>query len=241
MQQTTKINTNQLQKWGGLVALYEALAYIIGIVGFVLVVNIAEIADPLQKVAAIAENQGLLSLLHLIVYVVWGATLVVLSLALHQRLNGETSAVARTATAFGLIWAGLVIASGMIYNVGMDTVATMQTTDPAQAATVWLAIEAVFTGLGGGVEVVGGIWVLLLSWAALKQGKLPKALNLFGLIVGGAGLITVVPALGEIGGMVFGLTQIVWFAWLGVAMLRPQPQPAVKNLDGRLSQQQAIG
>jgi hypothetical protein len=37
----------QLQKWGGAAALYEALAYVIGIVGFVLVVNISEISDPL--------------------------------------------------------------------------------------------------------------------------------------------------------------------------------------------------
>ncbi len=240
MQQTSGVNLTQLQKWGGLAALYEALAYIIGIVGFVLVVNISEFADPLQKVTAIAENQGLLSLLHLIVYVIWGATLVVLSLALHQRLDGGNSAIARTATAFGLIWAGLVIASGMIYNVGMDTVVTLHATDPAQAATVWLAVEAVFTGLGGGVEVVGGIWVLLLSWAAWKQGSLPKAFNLFGLIVGGAGLMTVVPALGEIGGMVFGLTQIIWFAWLGLVMLRPKSPQAVEKIDPLLTQQNVI-
>ncbi len=221
MKQENKSSTTQLQKWGGAAALYEALAYMIGIVGFVAVVNISEIADPLQKVAAIVENQGLLSMLHLIVYVAWGAMLVVLTLALHERLHGNQSALARTATAFGLIWAALVIASGMLYNVGMDTAVALYATDPSQAATVWLAIEAVFTGLGGGVEVVGGIWVLLLSVAALRNGGLPQLFSYFGLIVGAAGLVTVVPALSEMGGMVFGLTQITWFAWLGIAMLRP--------------------
>jgi hypothetical protein len=209
----------KLQKWGGAAAIYEALAYVIGIVGFVLVVNVSEIGDPLQKVAAIAENQSLLSLLHLIVYVIWGAWLVVLSLALHDRLQGDTSAIARTATAFGIIWSVLVISSGMIYNIGMETVVALYANDPSQAATVWLAIEAVFNGLGGGVEAVGGIWVLLLSVAALHNGKLPRAFNYFGFLVGAAGLVTVVPALGEIGGMVFGLTQIVWFAWLGGVLL----------------------
>jgi hypothetical protein len=43
------------------------------------------------------------------------------------------------------------------------------------------------------------------------------------LLVGTAGLITIIPSLGEIGGMVFGLTQIVWFAWLGIVMLRNHP------------------
>lgn len=216
----------QLQKWGGVAALYEALAYVIGIVGFVLVVNISEIADPLQKVAAIAENQGLLSVLHLIVYLIWGVSLVVLTLALHERLQGDGSALARTATAFGMIWSVLVIASGMIYNIGMETVVGLRASDPVQAATVWLAIEAVFTGLGGGVEVVGGIWVLLLSVAALRNGGLPRAFSYFGFLVAAGGLITIVPALGEIGGMVFGLTQIIWFAWLGVVMLRTHPTTA---------------
>lgn len=236
MTRESKTNTTQLQKWGGVAALYEALAYVIGIVGFVLVVNISEIADPLQKVVAIAENQGLLSLLHLIVYVVWGAVLVVLSLALHERLAGGSSALVRTATAFGLIWAGLVIASGMIYNIGMETVVALNAADPAQAATVWLAIEAVFTGLGGGVEVVGGIWVLLLSWAALRNGGLPRPLNYFGLLVSAAGLVTVVPALGEIGAMAFGLSQIVWFAWLGIALLRTTPDATAGKIDTLASQ-----
>jgi hypothetical protein len=223
------MQNQSIRKWGGAAALYEALAYIIGMVGFITVVNVSEIADPLAKVAAIVENQGLLTALHLIVYVAWGAMLVVLTLALHDRLNGASSAVARTATAFGLIWSVLVIASGMIYNVGMDTVAALYAGDPAQAATIWLAIEAVFNGLGGGVEVVGGVWVLLLSAAALRNGGLPRTFSYFGLLVGAAGVITVIPMLGETGAMVFGLTQIVWFAWLGIALLRSKPQPAASK------------
>ncbi len=225
---STKTQT-RLQKWGGAAALYEALAYIIGMVGFLTVVNLSEIADPLEKLAAMGQHQGLLSLLNLIVYVGFGAMLVVLTLALHERLQAQNSAVARVATVFGLIWAGLVIASGMVYNIGMETVVSLSATDPTQASTVWLAISSVFNGLGGGVEVVGGLWVVLLSVAALQNGALPRALNFFGLLVGAAGIITVVPALGEIGGMVFGLTQIIWFAWLGVAMLRTQPAASAES------------
>ena len=219
---------NKLQKWGGVAALYEALAYIIGFVGFIAVVNVGGITDPLEKVAAIVENQGLLTALHLIVYVAWGASLVVLSLALHERLDGKRSALARTATAFGIIWSVLVIASGMIYNVGMETAVSLHAANPEQAATVWLAIESVFNGLGGGVEVVGGIWVLLLSAAALGNGSLSRAFNYFGFLVGVAGIVSVVPALAEISASLFGLTQIVWFAWLGMALLR-QPKTAVQS------------
>lgn len=214
------MKTKSFEKWGGVAALYEALAYIIGMAGFILGVNISEITDPLQKVTALIDNQGLLTILHLIVYVFFGAWLVVLSLALHERLDGKNSALARTATVFGLIWAVLVIASGMIYNVGIETVITVSASDPSQAATVWLAIESVFNGLGGGVEVVGGIWVLLLSLAGFRNDRLPRAFNILGFVVAGAGLVTIVPALAEIGANIFGLTQIVWFAWLGITLLR---------------------
>ncbi|MCC9075670.1 DUF4386 family protein [Litorilinea aerophila] len=224
-----------LQKWGGAAALYEALAYIIGIVGFIAVVNISEVADPLQKVTAMAANQGLLTLLYLLVYVIWGASLVVLTLALHERLQGDVSALARTATAFGIIWSVLVIASGMIYNVGMGTVVELSAHNPEQAATVWLAIESVFNGLGGGVEVVGGIWVLLLSVAGLRNGGLPRLLNYLGFVVGAAGVATVVPALGETGAMTFGLTQIVWFVWLGIAMLRRPAGLALHSAPGEVA------
>ena len=221
---------NTLQKWGGASALYEALAYMIGFAGFIAVVNVGGITDPLTKVNAIVENQGLLTVLMLIVYVFWGASLVVLSLALHERLDGHLSALARTATAFGIIWSLLVIASGMIYNVGMEAVVSLHATNPEQAATVWLAIESVFNGLGGGVEVVGGLWVILLSIAGLRSGNFSRPFNYLGFVVGVAGVVSVVPALSEISGSIFGLTQIVWFAWLGVAMLRKSQSVAQDGL-----------
>ncbi|MCB0014030.1 MAG: DUF4386 family protein [Anaerolineales bacterium] len=219
---------SKLQKWGGAAALFEALAYIIGFIGFIAVVNVGGIADPLDKVAAIVANQGMLTALMLIVYVAWGASLVVLTLALHERLNGKNSALARTATAFGIIWSVLVIASGMIYIVGMETVVALQATNPEQAATVWLAIGSIFNGLGGGVAVVGGIWVLLLSVAGLRGGYFGRGLHYLGYLVGAAGVVSVIPAAAEISASIFGLTQIVWFAWLGINMLR-RPAPVTQG------------
>ena len=76
--------------------------------------------------------------------------------------------------------------------------------------------------LGGGNEIVGGLWVLLLSWAALTSDKLPKLLNYLGVLIGLAGILTAVPTFGVLMD-VFGLGQIVWFAWLGIVMLRDVP------------------
>jgi len=215
-----------LQKMGGIAALYEAAAYIVGMVGFLFIVDISGVVDPVQKVALMVDNQAFLSILHLIVYVVWGVFMVVLALALYERLKTGSPAMAQTATAFGLIWAGLVFASGTLFNVGMGTVVDLYSTDPAQAATVWLAIDSVFKGLSG-LEIVGGIWILLVSWAALRAGELPRALNYLGAVIGVAGIVSVVPALAELVIIIYALGQIVWFIWLGIVMLRGRTSAAV--------------
>ena len=102
----------------------------------------------------------------------------------------------QVATTIGLIWAGVVIASGMISNIGIENVVNLYNTDPAQAAPVWLAIDSVRDGIGGGNEIIGGVWILLVSWAALQAGGLSKALNYLGVGIGVAGILSAVPALG---------------------------------------------
>jgi hypothetical protein len=212
---------NNFQKIGGVAAIYEAAAYVVAMVGFLLIVDVSGAAGPIQKLALIEENLTVLYILYLISYVFWGIFLVVLALALYDRLKSGSPAIAQTATAIGLIWAGLAIASGTLYNVGMGTVLGINSTDPAQAGTIWLTIESISAGLTG-VEVVGGTWMLLVSWAALRGGGLPRALNYLGLVVGIAGLLTLIPGL-EMLAMIFGLGQIVWFIWVGIVMLRSDP------------------
>jgi hypothetical protein len=155
----------------------------------------------------------------LLVYVACGALQVVLSLALFERLKARAPALASTAAAFGLVWASAVVANGMIFNVGLHRVVDLYGTDPTSAATVWFAVDSVFEGLGGGNEILGGIWTLLLSWAALRTGAFVKALNFLGLLVGAAGAASAVPPLGDPATLVFGVGEIVWFAWLGILML----------------------
>ena len=212
---------NDLQKMGGVAALIEAATFVVGIaLAFTILAPYATgDLDPGQTVAFLADNGAILYLWNLIIYVLFGVFLVVLVLALYERLKAGSPAMAQTAFAFGLIWAGLVIASGMVFNIGLGTVVDLYSEDPAQAAAVWLAIASVQDGLGGGNEVVGGLWVLLVSWAALRAGGLPSALNYLGMVIGVSGLLTIVPAL-EVLGAVFGLGLIVWFAWLGIVMLR---------------------
>ena len=208
-----------LQKMGGVAALYEAAAYLIGFALWIGVLNYSSDLEPAQKVASFVNNLSLWYILNLVVYIIAGFFLVVLVLALYDRLKTSSPAIMQVATAIGLIWAGLVIASGMIANIGIENVVNLYNTDPAQAAPVWVAIDSVRDGLGGGNEIVGGVWILLVSWAALQAGGLSKALNYLGVVIGAAGILSAFPGLRDVG-MIFGVFQIVWFIWLGIVMLR---------------------
>ena len=216
-----------LQKMGGIAALYMAAATLIGLVGYILVVGTMDVVDPVARVASLVDNQGVLYVLNLITYIVWGFFLIALALALYERLKAGSPALVQTATGIGLVWACVIIASGMIANVGMATVVDLFGKDPEHAATVWLAIGSVADGLSGASgETLGGTWVLLLSWVALRIGELPKALNYLGLVIGGVGLLSTVPALFPVLVFVFALGKIVWLIWLAIVMLRSSPSAA---------------
>ncbi len=58
----------------------------------------------------------------------------------------------------------------------------------------------------------------MLSFAALTGDELSKRLNYLGIFVGIVGILTVYPA--EVLTEIFGVSQIVWFFWLGIAMMK---------------------
>ena len=217
---------NSLQKSGGIAALLHAAAYVVGLVlGLALIFPLLD-AAPDHYLKFLSENQTLVYLWNLISY--WGSaiTLVIMVLALYERLKDGSPALAQIATALGLIWAGLIIASGnlMLHNLGV--VAGLYGTDPAQAVTAWKVLESVEVGITSGNELVGSLWVLLLSVAALRTGQLNRALNILGLVLGVAGMLTIVPALYDSLVMVFGPGMIVWSIWLGIVLLRQKPATA---------------
>jgi len=209
------------QRAGGIAALVEAATYLFGIALFATVLSDYTSGDLSagESVAFIADHQGIMYVWNLVIYVVASIALVVLSLALYARLKGRLPFLAQIGAAFGLIWAALIAGAGMVANIGLGTVVDLFETDPARAESVWLSLEAVENGLGGGNEILGSVWVLVVSWTALKSGVLPKALNYLGVLIAVAGLATIVPAL-EAMGMVFGLGFIAWFVLVGMIMFR---------------------
>jgi hypothetical protein len=211
---------NRMQKVGGIAAIVEATTFLFGFA--LLVTTLAPMVDGTldyaERVRFLADHAALTYVWNLVIYVVFGLVLIVLVYALRERLTGQAPALMQIATAIGLIWAGLVIAAGMLANVGAAAVIRMLESAPEHATAVWIAVNTVQNGLGGGNEIVGGIWVILVSLSAFRADLLPRALNYLGLVSGGAGVVTVVPALTEVGA-IFGIGLIAWFIWLGIVLI----------------------
>jgi Domain of unknown function (DUF4386) len=221
-----------LQKFGGVAALYLAVAYLIGIVIFLVVLDYPSITDPAQKAALLVEKQGVIFSTNLLMYVFFGVFLIVLSLALYDQLKSGAPALIAVGTTIGFIWAGSLIASGMVANAGIDPVVAMYAQDPAQAALTWQGIETVANGLGNGNgEILGGLWALLVSLAALRADGFPRGLNILGLSVGAVGIISLIPWLTDLLTGVFGLSQIIWFVWLGIVLLRNSRSTSTQQLN----------
>ncbi len=213
------MESKKFQKIGGFSSISLGLIYILAFViyGGILEYPSHEASDT-EKLAFLSDNYLILYSITFSSYVLFGILLTVLVIALHQQVKDGFANFSLITSAFGIIWVGLVIASGMIANIGLNSVLEIGIDNPEKAITTWSSIGIVSEGLGGGNEIVGGIWVLLLSTINLKRGLFSKSLNFLGLLVGFAGILTVLPF--DVFKEIFGISQIIWFIWIGILMLR---------------------
>jgi hypothetical protein len=209
-----------LQRMGGIASIVAALTFLFGFALFVTTFEplMTDELSSTETVEFLMDNQTIFYVWNLVIYVLFGVMQAVLTLALADRLKSVAPGIAQITAGLGLIWSGLVIASGMVANVGAATVIDLYAINPTQAGTVWATIDSVYKGMGGGNEIVGGLWILLVSMAGLR-GVLPKALNYAGMLVGAAGIVTLVPPLTDVGA-IFGLGIIAWYIWAGVVLVR---------------------
>jgi Domain of unknown function (DUF4386) len=222
-----------LLKMGGIAALIGAATnlFALGVFATLLVPKGFGSDDPGKIVAFLADNQAFMRVFDIIIYLVFGVGMIFLSLALYERLKAGSPALAQAVTTFGLIYAVLVIVVGTLSINNVSTVVKLYGENPAQAATVWLTLDSVATGLGGGggETIVNALWLLLLSYVALRARELPRVLNYFGLVVGVAGILTVLLTSLELMAVVYGLGLIIWFFWMGIVLLRRNAGKSTTN------------
>ncbi|GEM47108.1 DUF4386 family protein [Deinococcus cellulosilyticus] len=214
-----------LQRTGGIAALTNGVAYIVGLGLALTLLAPVFAAGPKEYLAFMKNNLWLIYSWNLLIYMIAGITMVPLALAMHERLKDNQPALMQVATAFGLIWAMTIISSGMIILNDIEVVSRLHSQDPERALTVWMSVETIERGLGGALEIPGGIWTLMVSWVGWQTRKLPRALGALGMLVGGAGILTLWPFQDE-AGTVFGLGMVVWFLWVGILLMR---RPALRQ------------
>lgn len=207
-------------------ALASSLAATCFVIGFV--VYFASFAD--SGYPSISDSNGeqvrfmlnhfaLLQTWYAIVYLLFGACLVVIVTVLQSRVVSTGDLLASIANIFGLIWSALMFFSGLLINVGLNQISEVHAYSEEQAITLWMVIYALLDSLGGRNELVGGAWLLLLNVSSFKQASLPTWLSFTGMSVGAAGISTCIPGL-EIAGFLFGMGAIAWFIGLSVVLPR---------------------
>jgi hypothetical protein len=220
-----------LQKIGGISALIHSAAYLFAIVMYFVILSPIIDASSEQYVAQLADYQNTLYWWIFVGYWVSAFCLVIVALALYERLKDGEPVLMQISTVLGLIWAGLIIGSGNLMMHGFNEIVQLYAINPAQAETVALAQSIVENGIISGNEFIGGLWVLLLSWAALRTKKLNKGLNFFGILIGAAGVLSIIPPITDPAVTFFGLAMILWFAWAGILMLRRSSLNTVETTD----------
>lgn len=221
------MNTKTFQNLGGICSISLGLIYMIAFIVYGGILEYPKAgATDIERLQFLSDNYIMLSTINLISYVLFGILLAVLVVSIHQKIKDDLPNLSILASIFGIIWVGLVIASGMITNIGLTSVIEIGTEAPQKAISIWKSVSIVSEGLGGGNEIVGGIWVLLLSIATFKYSFFSKLLNLLGLFVAIAGILTILPL--DIFKEIFGVSQIFWFIWIGIAMLRKPNNNAIQ-------------
>lgn len=218
-----------LQHAGGVAALVKAATYVVGfgvLAVYLVPRGFLEVgSDPAAALDFLLDHQDAMYAWYLVLYLVGGVALVSLVLALHDRLRDAAAGLSQTAGAFGVIWAGILLASGMVSLVGQRAVIELAETDPASASTLWSSVRVVQDALGGGIEIVGAVWVFLVGIACLRSGTLGRGLSALGIAVGVSGAWTLVPTVSDDAAPFFGVGFILWFVWVGVALLRTPRRP----------------
>lgn len=220
-----------LQKWGGIAAITEALTYIFGFVLFFGILDASELQTPEQYLAFFIDNRDTYFLGYLVVGILFSFALVVLVQAIYQRFKDASPELMKFTAVVGYIWVCIVLASSFIFLTSIGAIAKYYAQDPAQALTINRTINIVVDALGGGIELVGAIWVLAISYVGLKAKILSRFLHYWGVLVGVAGVLTLFSGLSflaknpffDVTTAIFGLGQILWFLVLGVLMIKEAP------------------
>ncbi len=199
-------------RMAGFASLVCALCYATGLVTvFFIEPGINSGAE--QRLQFIQSSGHLLQAWYFVIFVCFGVSITLLNMALRQWLLPSPSALLQTAFISSFVWSAYIFSSGLI---SILTIQYLLSVPADEQRTIWYAIYSVQSGLGEGVEWVGGIWMLFLNLYLRRERIGLQWLNSAGVAVGLCGTLTMLPGM-WIAGALFGLSQMMWFiswSWL---------------------------
>jgi len=200
-------------------SVYMAVAYITGILIFVVVLKYPQITEDLDKVKLIVEMKSMMFVSNLIMYVVFGPVLILFILFLVSLLDNRQTVLVKFSAIIGYIWAGSLTASGMIANGAIEPITRLFSDNPEQAVYLWQMLDTVSLSIGNGNgEILGGLMTLGFGIAIMQNEHLSRRLGVFGIIVGFIGILSLIPPLADLA-VIFGILQLGWFVLTGFSSI----------------------
>jgi hypothetical protein len=215
-----------LQKAGGISAIISAASYVFAIgLYMTLLMPMADSNLGIHEyIDFCTPNKSLVFIWTFCMYLIHGASLVVLVLAFHERLKNYSPRLAIIASGFGFIWTAFVLLSGFINIWGGEALITLYWKNPDQAETFKNALTIITLGIDSSDRFLGCLWIGLVSLAAFKNKAFPKTFNFFGLALSAAALLIglIMPVNDTSASLLFGFGAIAWWLAVGIHMLRKQ-------------------
>ena len=213
-----KLCFSSRERTGGLAGILAGLTFLFGMVFYLALLTEVQFgnlsADITSQLIYLQEHSGFLYTWYFVIYLVFGFALLNMQFGLSALLPRTTLSQAASLVAY--LWAGLVISAGLVATVGHNMVITLAQAHPEIAPGAFVSLHIVVNGLGGGNELVGGVWLILVFFASRQKQSLPEAIQWSALLVGFAGTATALPQLAGFCGAVFGLGGILWFVATGM-------------------------
>ena len=213
-----------LQKAGGISALVSAASYVFAI-GLYMTLMMP-LADPKLGIdgyiAFFTANRSLAFVWSFSMYIVHGLSLVILVLALHERLREGSPRLSAIAAGIGFIWTAFVLLSGFINIWGSEALVTLFGKSRDQAEAFRNALTIITLGIDSSDRVLGSLWIGLASLAAFRTKAFPKFSGIFGMALGAASFLAslVLPVTDSSASLLFGVGAIIWWLAAGILMLR---------------------
>jgi hypothetical protein len=190
-------------------AAYGGLSYIGGIFVYLQLLKYDSVGTASEQLTIIGNNPVLVHITTLHIYVIFSFGIILLATYLYLKLKDSQPVLGLLSLISGVIWSTLLIASGFI-SMGVTTL-LMNGTPVSELASAWQAIDIVSNALGGGNELIGGVFTGLVSLALYKARSSSLATSLLGVLVFAGGVISTLPYLTDVGIGIFVISQILWF------------------------------